>query len=69
MPTRFYLFSDCIEIMSPGGLHGKVCPENFPEINYYQNPIISQALKVMCYVNMFNQGEINRTYSTRQAQK
>ncbi len=41
MPTRFYRFSDCIEIMSPGGLYGKACPENFLDVNDYRNPIIS----------------------------
>ena len=56
MPTRFYQYSDRIEIMNPGGLYGKARPENFPEVNDYRNPIIAQALKIMGYVNMFNRG-------------
>ncbi len=56
MPTRFYQFTNRIEIMNPGGLYGKARPENFPDINDYRNPIIAQALKVMGYVNMFNRG-------------
>src|SRR5574344_569688 len=56
MPTRFYQFTNRIEIMNPGGLYGKARPENFPNVNDYRNPIIAQALKVMGYVNMFNRG-------------
>lgn len=56
MPTRFYQFSNRIEIMNPGGLYGKARPENFPEVNDYRNPIIAQALKILGYVNMFNRG-------------
>ena len=56
MPTRFYQFTDRIEIMNPGGLYGKALPENFPDVNDYRNPIIAQALKVLGYVNMFNRG-------------
>lgn len=56
MPTRFYQFTNRIEIMNPGGLYGKARPENFPDVNDYRNPIIAQALKVLGYVNMFNRG-------------
>ena len=56
MPTRFYQYSNRIEIMNAGGLYGKARPENFPLVNDYRNPIIAQALKTMGYVNMFNRG-------------
>ena len=42
--------------MNPGGLYGKARPENFPTVNDYRNPIISEAMKVMGYVNKFNRG-------------
>lgn len=31
-PTRFYQFSDRIEIQNPGGLYGEASPENFPQL-------------------------------------
>lgn len=34
----------------------KARPENFPTVNDYRNPIISEAMKVMGYVNKFNRG-------------
>jgi divergent AAA domain protein len=56
MPVRLYQYNDRIEIMNPGGLYGKARPENFPTVNDYRNPIISEAMKVMGYVNKFNRG-------------
>jgi len=57
-PTRFYEFDSFIEIQNPGGLYGKARPENFPEVNDYRNPIISEAMKVLGYVNRYNRGII-----------
>ena len=56
MPVRFYQFENRIEIMNPGGLYGKARPENFPFVNDYRNPIISEAMKILGYVNKFNRG-------------
>ncbi len=55
-PTRFYQFSDRIEIQNPGGLYGEASPENFPRVNAYRNPIIGEAMHVLGYVNRFGRG-------------
>lgn len=55
-PARFYEYSDRIEMDNPGGLYGKVQPENFPHVNDYRNPVIAEAMKVLGYVNRFNRG-------------
>lgn len=55
-PIRFYVFSDHIEIQSPGGLYGEATQENFPTRNSYRNPVIAEALKSLGYVNRFGYG-------------
>ncbi len=55
-PTRFYQFSDRLEIQNPGGLYGEASPENFPSVNTYRNPIIAEAMHVLGYVNRFGRG-------------
>jgi ATP-dependent DNA helicase RecG len=55
-PTRFYWFSNRIEIQNPGGLYGAVTPETFPNQNDYRNPKIAEAMKTLGYVNMFGRG-------------
>jgi ATP-dependent DNA helicase RecG len=55
-PIRFYVFSDHIEIQSPGGLYGEATRENFPTRNSYRNPVIAEALKSLGYVNRFGYG-------------
>ena len=55
-PTRFYAFSDHIEVQSPGGLYGEATPENFPTRNSYRNPIIAEAMKSLGFVNRFGYG-------------
>ncbi len=57
-PIRFYWFSDHIEIQSPGGLYGNATPENFPSQNDYRNPIVSEAMKTLGYVNRYGRGVI-----------
>jgi ATP-dependent DNA helicase RecG len=55
-PVRFYVFSDHIEIQSPGGLYGEATPANFPMRNSYRNPIIAEAMKSLGFVNRFGYG-------------
>ena len=55
-PTKFYQYSNRLEIVNPGGLYGNARPENFPDVNDYRNPVIAEALKVLGYVNKFNRG-------------
>ena len=55
-PIRFYVFSDHIEIQSPGGLYGEATPENFPSRNSYRNPVIAEAMKYLGFVNRFGYG-------------
>lgn len=55
-PIQFYQYDDRIEIMNPGGLYGKVTPENFPTVNDYRNPVVAEGLKVLGFVNRFSRG-------------
>lgn len=55
-PTKFYIYRDRLEITNPGGLYGNARPENFPTVNDYRNPVISEALKILGYVNKYNRG-------------
>lgn len=55
-PIKLYQYSDRVEITNAGGLFGNARPENFPKVNDYRNPIISEVLKQLGYVNKFNRG-------------
>ena len=55
-PIQFYEYDNRIEIQNPGGLYGKVSPENFPNVSDYRNPFIAEAMKVLGYVNRFSRG-------------
>lgn len=55
-PVRFYIFSDHIEIQSPGGLYGEATASNFPTRNSYRNPVIAEAMKSLGFVNRFGYG-------------
>ena len=55
-PIRFYVFSDHIEIQSPGGLYGEATQVNFPTRNSYRNPIVAEAMKSLGFVNRFGYG-------------
>ena len=47
-----------IEIQNPGGLYGMASPENFPRQTDYRNPVISEAMATLGYVNAFGRGVI-----------
>ncbi len=55
-PVQFYEYDDRIEVQNPGGLYGKVTPDNFPNVSDYRNPFIAEAMKVFGYVNRFSRG-------------
>jgi ATP-dependent DNA helicase RecG len=55
-PVRCYVFSDHIEIQSPGGLYGEATKDNFPTRNSYRNPVIAEAMKSLGFVNRFGYG-------------
>lgn len=55
-PVQFYQYDDRIEILNPGGLYGKVTPENFPRVNDYRNPVIAEGMRVLGYVNRYSWG-------------
>ncbi len=58
-PIQIYEFTNHLEILSPGGLFGKVSPENFPNINDYRNPIIAETLKILGNCKGIASGIIN----------
>ncbi|WP_018290405.1 ATP-binding protein [Verrucomicrobium sp. 3C] len=56
-PTRIYWFSDRIEFDSPGGLYGRVSPENFGKgVTDYRNPLLAEGMKILGYVQRFGLG-------------
>ncbi len=55
-PVMVNLFSDRLELLSPGGLYGDLTPEQFPQLTAYRNPIIAEAAKVLGFVNRFGRG-------------
>lgn len=57
-PVRFYWYDDRIEIQSPGGLYGMASPENFPKQTDYRNPVVSEAMATLGFVNAFGRGVI-----------
>ena len=57
-PVRFNWYDDRIEIQNPGGLYGMASPENFPRQTDYRNPVLSEALATLGYVNAFGRGVI-----------
>lgn len=58
-PVRWYWFADRIEIHSPGGLYGRVTPENFGRdagATDYRNQVLAEGLKVLGFVQRFGMG-------------
>ena len=57
-PVRITWFNDRIEIQNPGGPFGSVTRENFgqPGVTDYRNPNLSEAMKVLGFVQRFGVG-------------
>ncbi|HET6384974.1 MAG TPA: ATP-binding protein [Armatimonadota bacterium] len=57
-PVQVYWFSDRIEIHNPGGLFGRVNPENFgqPAVTDYRNPLLAEIMKNLGFVQRFGTG-------------
>jgi len=55
-PTRITIFTDRIEIQSPGGLYDSVTPANFGTASAYRNPVIAEAMKGLGYAERFGTG-------------
>lgn len=67
-PVRVYWFSDRVEILSPGGLYGRVTPENFGQrgATDYRNHTLAAGLKVLGFVQTFGVGiALARRYAER----
>ena len=64
-PVRFNWYDDRIEIQNPGGLYGMASPENFPRQTDYRNPVLSEALATLGYVNAFGRGVIRAQEALR----
>ena len=64
-PVRFYWYDDRIDIQNPGGLYGMASPENFPRQTDYRNPVVSEALATLGYVNAFGRGVIRAQEALR----
>lgn len=57
-PVRVYWYTDRIEIISPGGPFGQVSVENFGKrgLTDYRNPNLSEAMRVLGYIQRFGVG-------------
>ena len=57
-PVRITWFNDRIEFQNPGGPFGSVTQENFgqPGMTDYRNPNLSEAIKVLGFVQRFGVG-------------
>lgn len=59
-PVRVYWYTDRIEMINPGGPFGQVSAENFGKrgLTDYRNPNLSEAMKVLGYIQSFGVGLI-----------
>lgn len=55
-PVRLNWFDNRVEILSPGGLFGQVTPQNYEHVSDYRNPVLSEAMKILGYVERFGAG-------------
>jgi ATP-dependent DNA helicase RecG len=56
VPIRVYLYSDRIEVVSPGGPFGSVTAQTMKTRTDYRNPAVAEAMKHMGFVNRFGFG-------------
>ena len=59
-PVRVYWYTDRIEIINPSGPFGQVTADNFGQrgLTDYRNPNLSEAMKVLGFVQSFGAGLI-----------
>ena len=55
-PIQFYQYDDRIEILNHGGLYGRANEANFPNVNDYRNLVVSEAMRVLGFVNRHSRG-------------
>ena len=56
-PVRVYWYADRVEIQSPGGLYGKVTPENFGAgATDYRNPLVAEIMHHLGFAQRFGLG-------------
>jgi len=56
-PVRVYWYADRVEIQSPGGLYGKVTPENFGTgATDYRNPLVAEIMYHLGFAQRFGLG-------------
>lgn len=56
-PVRVYWYADRVEIQSPGGLYGKVTPENFGAGQTdYRNPLVAEIMSHLGFAQRFGLG-------------
>lgn len=55
-PLRVNWFEDRVEIQSPGGLYGRVRPDNMDSTTDYRNPALAEAMKTLGFVERFGVG-------------
>lgn len=56
-PVRVYWYSDRVEIQNPGGLYGKVTPENFGHgVTDYRNPLVAEIMHHLGFAQRFGLG-------------
>ena len=56
-PVRLHWYSDRVEVISPGGLYGRVTPRNFGTgITDYRNPLVAEIMHHLGFAQRFGLG-------------
>lgn len=56
-PVRIHWFADRVEVVSPGGLHGRITPENFGTGDTdYRNPLLAEVMYNLGFAQRFGLG-------------